>query len=524
MNKNLKILLGVIFYPYGIYLIYKYFTSKKVSDTNNKNLTNYKNKGREQLIDKFKSSSFIFKKKKLQEFTNISDVFENLNVIRNYSHHISSNIVKDWVDGNLKDNNDYKEMNDFYSKSTGNNFPIQEQVIDDNELKEKNGCIHYPYSINNLNKLGKKFKHNDWKVDEVLNDFVRILESNKEQVGDKQIIDDELIKDDNLLFVTPYSIVSEKWVIERQVSVELSLENVLKSGENRRNNYKFSKWDCPNSVTGVTLQPMYLEMIYKYSYIYFCNKFYLKPISNFLKDIDIENRIKKVKTKIQNISFDNDKQMTDLLRFSRFIEEMNFEIENHIERLWSGGGLNYSKSKKIDDFSTTYQIFPDSILKLNYHYGPSPSVLENLDLEEIQDFYESLNLEMKLNGQFFVEQLTYFQNKLFTINYLIQCFEIMTNLTEEKLDVEYRTLYLSLEGLNIFESSIEIQKLNELKEINEGMLKINSSLLKINNNIVKGFEDLKLGLNKISGQISYNNLLTTVNTYQLYKINKKLNY
>jgi hypothetical protein len=236
--------------------------------------------------------------------------------------------------------------------------------------------------------------------------------------------------------------------------------------------------------------------------------------------MDIENRINKVKTRIKNINFDSDNQMTDLLRFSRFIEEMKFEIENHIERLWSGGGINYSKSKKIDDFSTTYQIFPDSILNLNYHYGPS--TLGNLDLEETIDFYDSMNLEMKLNGQFFVEQLNYFQNKLFMIDYLIQSLEIMTSFREEKLDFEYRTLYLSLEGLNIFESSIEIQKLNELKDINEGMLKINSSLIKINNSIVKGFEDVKNGLNKISGQISYNNLLTTVNTYQLYKSTKKL--
>jgi hypothetical protein len=100
-----------------------------------------------------------------------------------------------------------------------------------------------------MNKLGRKFKHNDWKVDEVLNDFIRILDSNKEQVGDKGLIDKDSLKDDNLLFVTPYSMVSEKWVIQRQVSGELSLENVFKSGDKHRDNYKFSNWVCPNSVT-----------------------------------------------------------------------------------------------------------------------------------------------------------------------------------------------------------------------------------------------------------------------------------
>jgi len=524
MNKNLKIVIGILFYPYGIYLLYKYFKSKSQSSDNSVNQsieesTIVNNTNREQLINRLKSSSFTFETKEIDELKNVSDIFINISTIRNYSHHISCKILKDWVDGNLSLNEDYKEMNDFYTKSIGNNFPLEEQIIDDNKIKEKNDGIHYPYSIENLDQLGSKFKFNDWKVDEVLNDFVRILDSDKEGVGDEGITRKEFLKDDNLLFITPYSIVSEKWVVQRQVNGEFSIENMFMSGDKRRDNYKFSSWNSPNSISGVTLQPQNLEMIYKYSYVYFCNKFYLTPISNLLKEINLENRLSEVNTRISNISFENDGQLTELLRFSRFIEGMKNEIENHIERLWSGGGLNSSKSKKIDDFSITYQMFPDLITKLNYHYGPSN--LGNLDLEEIIDFYESMDLGFKLDGQFFVEQLSYFQNKLFLINYLIQCQEIMVGLREQKLDFEYKTLYLNLESLNIFESSIEIQKLNELKEINEGLFEINNSLLKINNSIVKGFEDVKIGLNKISGQISYNNLLNTINTYQLYQINKK---
>jgi hypothetical protein len=506
-------------FPFILYQDLKLLSPKNnlTKNSNNSSIPSKKFK-REEFINRLKSSSFVLEKREIVELENVSDIFKNISSIRNYSHHISCKISKDWVDGNLCENKDYKEMNDFYTKSTGNNFPLEEQIVDENEIKEKNDGIHYPYSIENLHQLGSKFKFNEWKVDEVLNDFVGILDSDKEGVGDEEIIRKEFLTDDNLLFVTPYSMVSEKWIVQRQVNGELSIENMFMSGDKLRDNYKFSSWSCPNSISGLTLQPQNLEMIYKYSYVYFCNKFYLTPISNLLKEINLEDRLIKVKTRIASISFENDGQLTELLRFSRFIEGMKNEIENHIERLWSGGGLDSSKSKKIDDFSKTYQIFPDSILKLNYHYGPS--TLGNLDLEETIDFYESMDLGFKLDGQFFVEQLSYFQNKLFLTNYLIQCLEIMVSLREQKLDFEYRTLYLNLEGLNIFESSIEIEKLNELKEINEGLFEINNSLLKINNSIVKGFEDVKIGLNKISGQISYNNLLNTINTYQLYKINK----
>jgi hypothetical protein len=541
MNKIVKNIFEILFFPYKIL-----FPNFKPKMSSNKDLVNsvkdlYKEANslplgpknvlsnikivpeklefkREESIQRLKSSSFIFEKREMAQVDEISDVFKNISDIRNYSHHISCKILKDWVDGNLHENEEYKEMNEFYTNSIGNNFPLEKQVIDDKELQENNNGIYCPYSIENLEQLGSKFKFNEWKVDEVLNDFAKVLSSQKDGVGDKEITQKEFLKDDNLLFITPYSIVSEKWVIERQVNGELSLENMLMSADKRRTNYKFSSWSSPNSLTGVTLKPKNLEMIYKYSYVYFCNKFYLTPVFSLLKDINVEKRLKEVKQRISNISFENEGQLTELLRFTRFIEEMKHEIENHIERLWSGGGLDSSKIKKIEDFSATYQMFPDSILKLNYHYGPS--TLMNLTLEQTKDFYESINLGFKLDGQFFVEQLSYFQNKLFLTNYLIQCLEIMVSLRENKLNFEYRTLYLNLESLNIFESKIEIQKLNQLKEINEGMLEINNNLLKINNNILKGFEDLKMGLNKISGQLSYNNLLTTINTYQLHKINK----
>lgn len=543
MNKKTKIILGIIFYPYGLYLLYKYFKTRNNSNQNvissvtnlykdlnsinlgQKNiLTNIKilpeklEFTREESIKKLKSYSFVFEKREMIEFQEISDVFKEMSNIRNYSHHISCKIIKDWVDGKLYQNKDYEEMNEFYTKSVGNNFPLEEQIIDEFELKEKNDGIHYPYSIDKIEQLGSKFKFNDWKIDEVLNDFVRVLNSNKEGVGNKEIISKEFLKDNNLLFITPYSLVSEKWVIQRQISGELSFESLLMSSDSRRTNYKVSSWMCPNSSTGVTLQPQNLDMIYKYSYVYFCNKFYLTPITSLFNELSVEDRLKKVKERIGRISFENEGQLTELLRLSRYIEEMKSEIENHIVRLWSGGGLDSSRLKKIDDFSKTYQILPESILKLNFHYGPS--TLKELNLEETKDFYEFMNLGFKLDGQFFVEQLSYFQNKLFLTKFLVQCLEIMVDLREQKLNFEYRTLYLNLEGLNVFESSIEIQKLDQLKEINEGLFEVNNNLLKINKSIVKGYEDLKIGLNKISGQISYNNLLTTINTYQLYNINK----
>ena len=85
----------------------------------------------------------------------------------------------------------------------------------------------------------------------------------------------------------------------------------------------------------------------------------------------------------------------------------------------------------------------------------------------------------------------------------------------------YKEIYLILEPYHIFDRTIEKQTLQELKDLNKGLSELNNNLNNLNRTLSRGFKMISDQLSSIDNKLWYNNLLTTINTYQLYKISKK---
>ena len=211
----------------------------------------------------------------------------------------------------------------------------------------------------------------------------------------------------------------------------------------------------------------------------------------------------------------------DLNRLINYISEQQHEVFHLIDRLYGRNNHN-GITNQIDDFHELYQMKPDSNLKVSFRYGPGRFEYNSFE-EQIESSkgLEKINSNL-IDGKFFIDKILYFENSYFLISHLINCCDLMVDLSNGNFTNEYVSVYLSIESLNIFESQIDKQKLNLLKNIDEKMNEMNFRLGEINSNIILGFKSLDSQLKSLNNKMSYNNILTSINTYQLYSLNKKI--
>ena len=113
---------------------------------------------------------------------------------------------------------------------------------------------------------------------------------------------------------------------------------------------------------------------------------------------------------------------------------------------------------------------------------------------------------------------------------LINSLSLLVSLIEDD-QITFYDIYERFDKLNIFNSNWENEVSNKLTDVNFNLQKIMFEIRDMGNKIVKSIEDLtfitsesirmldsKLG--EIDSSIKTNNLLTLINTYQTYKINK----
>jgi hypothetical protein len=117
--------------------------------------------------------------------------------------------------------------------------------------------------------------------------------------------------------------------------------------------------------------------------------------------------------------------------------------------------------------------------------------------------------------------IEYLEHKLFEFTVIKNLTELMLECVRLNDKFLYKEIYLILEPYHIFDKTIEKQTLRELKDLNKGISKLNNNLVTLNNTLSRGFKMLNSQLSSINNKLWYNNLLTTINTYQLYKISKK---
>lgn len=135
------------------------------------------------------------------------------------------------------------------------------------------------------------------------------------------------------------------------------------------------------------------------------------------------------------------------------------------------------------------------------------------------------------NEEDFNEYVLILENDIHLYNLLlINSLSLLVSLIEDD-QITFYDIYERFDKLNIFNSNWENEVSNKLSDVNFNLRTIMFEIRDMGNKIVKSIEDLTFitsesirmldnRLGEIDSSIKTNNLLTLINTYQTYKINK----
>ena len=142
------------------------------------------------------------------------------------------------------------------------------------------------------------------------------------------------------------------------------------------------------------------------------------------------------------------------------------------------------------------------------------SYIQSVEDEQLKEYIEVLKDDSHIFNLLLVKSITMVQSLI--KNDMITFYEI----------------YEKLDQLNMFDSKHEKDLKGLLVNVNDGLDNIINEIRKVGENIISSIDDLsfiteestqliKEGLDSVNSSIESNNLLTGIQTYQLYKINKQ---
>ncbi len=133
------------------------------------------------------------------------------------------------------------------------------------------------------------------------------------------------------------------------------------------------------------------------------------------------------------------------------------------------------------------------------------------------------------------ELVNLLKNQIHTYELLVfHSISMITSLVESNL-ITFYEIYECFDQLGVFNSTWENEVSNKLTDIGDGIKDLMYSIYQMENNIVNSvdnltyttqdsFKDLNISVNNqlssIDSSIKFNNLLTGIQTYQMYKINQ----
>jgi hypothetical protein len=136
------------------------------------------------------------------------------------------------------------------------------------------------------------------------------------------------------------------------------------------------------------------------------------------------------------------------------------------------------------------------------------------------------------------ELVNLLKNQIHTYELLVfHSISMITSLVESDL-ITFYEIYECFDQFGVFNSNWENEVSNKLSDIGDGIKELMYSIYKMENNIVnsidnltyttqESFKDLtnsvERQLNSIDSSIKFNNLITGIQTYQMYKINQNTN-
>jgi hypothetical protein len=191
----------------------------------------------------------------------------------------------------------------------------------------------------------------------------------------------------------------------------------------------------------------------------------------------------------------------------------------------------------VDDFMILFKKHQKKIIDVDKQYIQNFVKVSNYlktKRQNIQDIFSSIkNTENQLQLN---ENVGILKNQIHTYELLLfHSLNMIISIVKEDLIIFYE-IYESFDKLNMFSSNWENEVAQQLENIEDGFSELMHSIDFMGRNIVsglnqltyvtqEGFSDLERSVTKelhsIDSSIKFNNLLTGISTYQLYKINKQ---
>lgn len=210
---------------------------------------------------------------------------------------------------------------------------------------------------------------------------------------------------------------------------------------------------------------------------------------------------------LQNIKVDNDEQILNLTRFNKFLNENEKRYNENISVIFRKFEKGNVEKKDVDNFLKEKEMlitFYNSF-HLMYH-----GLLKNK-----MGVYMKIYLELESIGIF----NTHFENQvlknMYTINqHLNQLNETLNQVTKQ---LSKTNNYLELLNNHMYNLRISIDETNSNLDI------VNNNLFDISHEIQNSNQLLRNNnslLSDIDSSFRFNNLLTGIQTYQMYRINQ----
>ena len=256
-------------------------------------------------------------------------------------------------------------------------------------------------------------------------------------------------------------------------------------------------------------------------YILKISKFEIQFLEEFFNNCNYA--IDKKMEEIQN----KEKKELELFKKSKVAFLQNFDKnDNGIVDVIEG----------VDEFMTLFKKHQNKVIEADKKFILNfVKIANNLKTkrQNIQDIF--LNLKNSNDYLQLDENVKILKNHIHTYELLLfHSLNMLISIVDDDL-ITFYEIYELFDKLNIFNSNWENEVSQELKNIGDGLNELMYSIDSMENNIInglskltyvtqKGFSNLENSvtkeLNSINSSIKYNNLLTGISTYQLYKIKK----
>ena len=197
-----------------------------------------------------------------------------------------------------------------------------------------------------------------------------------------------------------------------------------------------------------------------------------------------------------------DKDLSSLMRLHNFIEK---SIDKH--------------NRAIDNFAQGFKLYNYSSITFPGFGSEGNFLSKVLDIS---------------NGAEIIKFISYHKEFLLFTTNLYRLRDILLNFLIKSDTVNSKKLFLLIEDLGVLSTRFEKDLLAAVDNIGSQLAELNKNLVGLNQRIIEfsetishtlesienKFDEQTNQLSNISGQLGYNNLISTINAYQTFKINK----